>query len=105
MTVKEAGDIWHNVVLRAKCFHKYLSMNSSYFLNRKQCHCWWHSKKKPNVCDTDVLLAHPLHRAAGKPSACQSDPQLKDVNASIFVEVQLVKQLSPSCLSVLVLTR
>lgn len=51
-----------------------------------------------------VLLAYLLQGASGKPSACQSCPQLKDVNASIFVEVELIKQLSPAFLPVLVRT-
>lgn len=46
-----------------------------------------------------VVAAYPLHGASGKPSACQSSPQFQDVDASIFVEVQLVKQLSPMFLS------
>lgn len=49
-------------------------------------------------------LSYPLHGGFGKPSPRQSGPQFTDVDASIFVEVQLIKQLTPALLSLLIWT-
>lgn len=62
-------------------------------VSQETCRCVW------------CMCPYPLHRATGKSSACQPCPQFKDVYASIFVEVQLVKQLSPALLSLLVWTK
>ena len=56
------------------------------------------------VCDTGVLLSYLLQGAFGKPSACEPGSQLSDVDVSIFVDVQLIKQLSPALLPVQVRT-
>lgn len=40
-----------------------------------------------------------LQGAPGNPFACQSSSQLSDVDAPVFVDVQLVKKLSPKLLS------
>ena len=51
-----------------------------------------------------VLLSYPLQGALGKPPACQPCPQFTDVDVSIFVEVQLIEQLSPALLPLLART-
>lgn len=71
----------------------------------KQLNSWCVSilTNTPDVC-VSVLLSYRLQGAFGKPSTCQPCPQFTDVKVSIFVEVQLVKQLSPALLPVLIRT-
>lgn len=52
----------------------------------------------------NTLFNYLLQGALGNPFAFESGPQLSHVDAPVFVDVQLVKQLSPKFLSLRVST-